>query len=105
MVSTAEELANAFPDVTYLESCQPQMETPEHYNQLALLVECLNWLLEEVDDIFIGANLTIYFSEEQVKNRDFRGPDLFLVKNAKPRQRSRSVRAAQTTEVGCGVTF
>jgi Uma2 family endonuclease len=30
---------------------------------------------------FIGANLTIYFSRQQLKNRDFRGPDFFLVKN------------------------
>lgn len=88
MVLTVEELAGAMPDVSRLESCEPPMETPEHYNQLALLMACLNWLLQGRDDIFLGANLTVYFSEEQIKNRDFRGPDLFVVKNVEPRKRS-----------------
>ena len=33
------------------------------------------------NDYFIGANLTVYFSLQQLKNRDFRGPDFFLVRN------------------------
>jgi Uma2 family endonuclease len=49
--------------------------------QLLLLVTCLEWAWQERDDFFIGANLTIYFSRQQLKNRDFRGPDFFLVKN------------------------
>jgi Uma2 family endonuclease len=88
MVYTVEELAGAMPDVSHLESCEPEMESPEHYNQLALLMACLNWLFKGRDDIFLGANLTVYFSEEQIKNRDFRGPDLFVVKDVEPRQRS-----------------
>ncbi|NEP11033.1 MAG: Uma2 family endonuclease [Symploca sp. SIO2C1] len=88
MVYTVEELAGVMPDVSHLESCEPEMESPEHYNQLALLIACLNWLYQGRDDIFLGANLTVYFSEEQIKNRDFRGPDLFLVKDVEPRKRS-----------------
>ncbi len=88
MVYTVEELAGVMPDVSHLESCEPEMESPEHYNQLALLMACLNWLYQGRDDIFLGANLTVYFSEEQIKNRDFRGPDLFLVKDVEPRKRS-----------------
>ncbi|HEY9658666.1 MAG TPA: Uma2 family endonuclease, partial [Allocoleopsis sp.] len=38
-------------------------------------------------DFFIGANLTIYFSRQQLKNRDFRGPDFFLIKNTEKRPR------------------
>ena len=49
--------------------------------QLLLLVTCLEWAQQERDDFFIGANLTIFFSRQQLKNHDFRGPDLFLVKN------------------------
>ncbi|MEL6263533.1 MAG: Uma2 family endonuclease [Cyanobacteria bacterium J06626_6] len=58
-----------------------------HYAQLALLVACLEWLWQDRADFFIGANLTIYFSREQLKNRDFRGPDFFLVKNTEKRPR------------------
>ncbi|EFA69233.1 protein of unknown function DUF820 [Cylindrospermopsis raciborskii CS-505] len=36
---------------------------------------------QDRNDFFIGANLTIYFSHQQLKNLDFRGPDFFLVKN------------------------
>ena len=44
------------------------------------MVSCLEWLWRDRSDFFIGANLTVYFSRQQLKNRDFRGPDLFLVK-------------------------
>lgn len=33
----------------------------------------------------IGANFTIYFSRQQLRNRDFRGPDFFLVKQTEKR--------------------
>lgn len=36
---------------------------------------------------FIGANLIIYFRREQLKHRDFRGSDFFLVKNTEKRPR------------------
>lgn len=49
--------------------------------QLLLLVSCLEWAWRDRDDFFIGANLTIYFSRQQLKQRDFRGSDFFLVKN------------------------
>ena len=65
----------------------PEMESSEHYTQLALLVSCLEWLWRERNDFFIGANLTIYFSRQQLKNREFRGPDFFLVKNTEKRPR------------------
>ncbi|NEP59065.1 MAG: Uma2 family endonuclease [Symploca sp. SIO2G7] len=88
MVLTVKELAGAMPDVSNLESCEPPMETPEHYKQLALLVACLDWLFQGRNDIFVGANLSVYFSEEQLKNQDFRGPDLFVVKDVEPRTRA-----------------
>jgi Uma2 family endonuclease len=80
MTLTAQQLANLMPDATQLESNEPEMESSVHYIQLALLVSCLEWLWRAQDDFFIGANLTIYFSRQQLKNREFRGPDFFLVK-------------------------
>ncbi len=81
MALTAQELADLMPDATQLESNEPEMESSLHYAQLALLVACLDWLWRDRTDFFIGANLTIYFSREQLKNRDYRGPDFFLIKN------------------------
>jgi Uma2 family endonuclease len=78
---TAKELELQMPDATQLLSDEPEMESSLHYMQLLLLVTCLEWAWQERDDFFIGANLTIYFSRQQLKTRDFRGPDFFLVKN------------------------
>ncbi|MDB9527859.1 Uma2 family endonuclease [Oscillatoria sp. CS-180] len=87
MSLTAQQLADLMPDATQLESNEPEMESSLHYAQLALLVGCLEWLWQGREDFFIGANLTIYFSREQLKNRDFRGPDFFLVKQTEKRPR------------------
>ncbi|MGB3788397.1 MAG: Uma2 family endonuclease [Phormidesmis sp.] len=87
MSITAQELANLMPDATELESNEPEMESSLHYLQLALLVSCLEWLWRDRDDFFIGANLTVYFSREQLKNKDFRGPDFFLATPTQKRPR------------------
>lgn len=87
MSLTAQQLADLMPDATQLESDEPEMESSVHYAQLALLVTCLEWLWRDRTDFFIGANLTIYFSRQQLKNRDFRGPDFFLVKQTQRRPR------------------
>ena len=75
------------PDATQLESNEPETERSLHYIQLALLVACLAWFWRDRTDFFIGANLTIYFSRQQLKNRDFRGPDFFLVKQTQKHPR------------------
>lgn len=80
MSLTARQLADLMPDTSQLESNEPELESSLHYAQLALLVACLEWLWRDRTDFFIGANLTLYFSHQQLKNRDFRGPDFFLVK-------------------------
>lgn len=87
MSLNAQQLADLMPDATQLESDEPEMESSLHYTQLALLVACLEWLWRDRNDCFIGANLTIYFSRQQLKNRDFRGPDFFLVKQTEKRSR------------------
>jgi Uma2 family endonuclease len=88
MVFTAQQLEAMMPDATQLLSDEPEMESSLHYAQLALLVACLEWLWRNQPDFFIGANLTIYFSRQQLRNRDFRGPDFFLVKRTEARSRN-----------------
>jgi len=79
MFITSQQLEAQMPDATLLLSDEPEMESSLHYMQLLLLVTCLEWLWRDRNDFFIGANLTIYFSRQQLKHRDFRGPDFFLV--------------------------
>ncbi|MBD1881154.1 MULTISPECIES: Uma2 family endonuclease [unclassified Coleofasciculus] len=87
MYQTAQELEAQMPDATKLLSDEPEMESSLHYKQLALLVSCLEWFWRKRNDFFIGANLTVYFSRQQLRNRDFRGPDFFLVKNTEKKER------------------
>ena len=84
---TAQELEALMPDATQLYSDEPEMESSLHYMQLLLLVTCLEFAWRDRQDFFIGANLTVYFSRQQLKNRDFRGPDFFLVKDTERRDR------------------
>ncbi len=88
MAYTAQEIEATMPDTSQLLSDEPEMESSLHYLQLLILVTCLEWLWRERTDFFIGANLTIYFSRQQLRNRDFRGPDFFLVKGTEKRPRN-----------------
>ncbi len=87
MVFTAQEMAKLMPDASKLESDEPEMESSLHYIQLALLVACLEWHWRDRNDFFVGANLTVYYSQQQLKNRDFRGPDFFLITDTEKRPR------------------
>ncbi|MGL5082820.1 MAG: Uma2 family endonuclease [Microcoleaceae cyanobacterium] len=71
-----------------LDSQEPPLETYLHLQQLLLLIKCLDWLWRDRTDYFAAGNLTIYFSPEQKKSRDFRGPDFFVVLDTerKPRK-------------------
>jgi Uma2 family endonuclease len=62
-----------------LYSDEPQLETDLHLQQIILFLECLNWWWRDRDDFYASGNLTIYYSLKQLKNRDFRGPDFFVV--------------------------
>ena len=86
--TTAQELEAQMPDASQLLSDEPEMESSLHYLQLMMLVACLELAWQDRQDFFIGANLTVYFSRQQLKNRDFRGPDFFLVKNTERRHRT-----------------
>ncbi len=60
-------------------SDEPPLETYLHLNQIILLMKCLDWLWQDRNDYFAAGNLTIYYSPNQKKSEDFRGPDFFVV--------------------------
>ncbi|NOT59821.1 MAG: Uma2 family endonuclease, partial [Acidobacteria bacterium] len=55
------------------------METQLHFYQIALLLEALKLYWIGREDFYAGGDTFIYFSEQQIKKNDFRGPDFFLV--------------------------
>ncbi|BAY08292.1 Uma2 family endonuclease [Calothrix sp. NIES-2098] len=62
-----------------LYSDEPPLETELHLEQILLLLKCLKWLWRDRQDFYTAANLTIYYSPNQRKSEDFRGPDFFVV--------------------------
>ena len=54
------------------------LETNRHRIAMNVLIDSANEALRDRDDTFVGGNMFIYFSQEKVFNRDFRGPDVFI---------------------------
>ncbi|NJL84820.1 MAG: Uma2 family endonuclease [Leptolyngbyaceae cyanobacterium SM1_1_3] len=68
-------------------SDEPPLESYLHLQQMLLLLNCLDWLWRERNDYFAAGNLTIYYSAQQQKSADFRGPDFFVVLDTKKQPR------------------
>lgn len=63
------------------------MESEKHRRQSIVLTESLELALADRDDVYVGANMFVYYSELQVKKNDFRGPDVFVVLDTTKRER------------------
>ncbi len=63
------------------------METERHVLQMYLLIEPLRSYWAEREDVFVGGNMFVYFSPDQVLTHDFRGPDVFVVQGVERRER------------------
>ena len=57
------------------------METPYHRAQVNLLIDLTDYHWRDRHDYYVGGNMFLYFSETQARNRDYRGPDFFIVKD------------------------
>jgi len=55
------------------------LETNRHRIAMNALIRSLNQAYLERSDFFAGGNMFIYYSSAQARNRDFRGPDFFVV--------------------------
>jgi Uma2 family endonuclease len=63
------------------------METQRHALQMQLLIDPLRLIWADRMDAYVGGNMFIYFSLEQVRHQDFRGPDFFAVLGVPKRER------------------
>ncbi|MEG4812895.1 Uma2 family endonuclease [Microcoleus sp. K5-D4] len=62
-----------------LYSDEHSLETELHLRQIILLLNCLEWLWRDRNNFYAAGNLTIYYCSKQLKSKDFRGPDFFVV--------------------------
>jgi Uma2 family endonuclease len=81
---------------TNLYSDEPPLETDFHRRQIDLLIRLLEFWWRDGQspapkgyrpDFYISGNLTVYYNKQQLKKRDFRGPDVFVVLDAEKRDR------------------
>ena len=80
-----------FPDAN-LWSDEPPLESDLHRDQIDRLIRLIRWIfapgrLSERSDVYVGGNLTVYYSPNQKKSEDFRGPDVFVVLGTNPEPR------------------
>lgn len=57
------------------------LESNWHRAQINLLVESVRQIWTGRTDFFVGGNMFVYYSLRQARNRDYKGPDFFVVKN------------------------
>ncbi|GAC1479050.1 MAG: Uma2 family endonuclease [Chamaesiphon sp.] len=57
------------------------MESNRHRIAMNVLIRSMLVILADRNDYFAGGNMFIYYSRAQARNRDFRGPDFFVVLN------------------------
>ena len=62
-----------------LYSDEPPLESDLHLRQMILLIQCLELFWQNRNDFYVAGNLTVYYSERQLKSEKFRVPDFFVV--------------------------
>ncbi len=62
------------------------LESDWHLAAMTLLIDILRYLWRDRRDRYVAGNMFVYFDPDQVKKRNFRGPDLFVVKGVKDKQ-------------------
>ncbi|MCG9892603.1 MAG: Uma2 family endonuclease [Thermosynechococcaceae cyanobacterium MS004] len=55
------------------------LETNQHRVAMNVLIRSYQQYRAGQTDYYVGGNMFVYYSSAQVKNRDFRGPDFFVV--------------------------
>ncbi|MEB3358420.1 MAG: Uma2 family endonuclease [Synechococcales bacterium] len=68
-------------------SDEPPLESDFHRDQIDLLIRILRWWWRNRDDVYVSGNLTVYYNQQQLKSRDFRGPDFFVVLGTEKKDR------------------
>lgn len=77
-------LETLLPQVELISEDGVPLESDWHRIEINLLIELVQQHYAGRTDYYAGGNMFIYFSEEQARNRDFRGPDFFFVRGVSP---------------------
>lgn len=69
-------------------SDEPELESDFHREQITVLLRLMQWYWRNRDDIYCSGNTTVYFDESQRTNRNFKGPDVFVLLGVDPSLRN-----------------
>jgi len=78
-VTDTEEWQPPMPPTDLIFDDGEPLESNRHRVAMNLLICSLKHYWAEHNDYFIGGNMFVYYSSQQVKNKDFKGPDFFVV--------------------------
>lgn len=76
------------PAEELVETDGEKLETFWHQLQIILFSELVRNYFLPREDIFAAGNMFIYFSNSMHRNKDFRGPDIFVFKGVENKKRS-----------------
>ncbi len=68
------------PDIELPSEDGEPLESKWHHLQINLLEDMLHQHWPDPTDYFVGGNMFVYYSLAQARNRDYKGPDFFVVK-------------------------
>jgi len=79
----------AYAGIHLVEDDGQDMETISHRFNMYQMIEVVSYHCRARPDFFVGGNNFIYFNPDQARNRDYRGPDFFYIKDGVDRMRER----------------
>ncbi len=74
------EIEALLPTVELVESDGQNMESDLHRLNMELLLASISCHFSGRDDYYAAGNSFIYYSQDQARHRDFKGPDFYLIK-------------------------
>ncbi len=64
-------------------------ESNRHRIAMNVLISAVTLAYQNREDYFAGGNMFVYYSSEQARNRDYKGPDFFVALNVDGKRTSR----------------
>ncbi len=74
------EIAEAELIDNFIEEEDPPLESDWHVAAMVLLLEIMEYYWKDRSDVYISGNTAVRFDPFRKKNRNFRGPDFYVIK-------------------------
>ena len=85
-----DEFAPPLPPTDLPDDDGEPLESNRHRIAMNVLIDSIDQAYQGRDDYYASGNMFVYYSTAQVRNRDFRGPDVFVTLNVDGTRERRS---------------